>query len=92
MTELATGFSPAPPAQSVEAPALITQQQVLFGTAAAVALPAPKTRRVRDAVDAVAGAVRAFAASLEKPPARRQYPKRYVYLENSVMSREMERL
>jgi hypothetical protein len=32
-----------------------------------------------------------FAAS-EKPPARRHYPKRYGYLENALMSREMDRL
>jgi hypothetical protein len=104
MTELATRFSPkeqtvqteadtsASPTQSVETPALITEQQVLFGTAAAVVVPARKTHRLRDTVHAVAGAVGAFAASLEKPPARRHYPKRYSYLENSLMAREMYRL
>jgi hypothetical protein len=97
MTELATGVSPTPQStqQQVETPvetaALITEEEVLFGTAA-VAVPEPTTHRVRNAVHAVADAVRAFSASLEKPPARRHYPKRYTYLETSLMSREMGRL
>jgi len=32
-----------------------------------------------------------FAAS-EKRPARRHYPKRHVWLDNALMSREMDRL
>jgi hypothetical protein len=32
-----------------------------------------------------------FAAS-EKPAARRHYPKRHVWLDNALMSREMDRL
>jgi hypothetical protein len=74
---------------STETQALITEQQVLFGTAA---LPPAKTRRWSDTVRAVSGALRAMFAASEKPPARKHYPKRYGYLENALMSREMDRL
>ena len=77
---------------STETQALITEQQVLFSTAAAVALPPAKTRRWGDTVHAVSGALRAMFAASEKRPARRHYPKRDGYLENALMSREMDRL
>jgi hypothetical protein len=32
-----------------------------------------------------------FAAP-EKPPARQHYPKRHIWLDNALMSREMDRL
>jgi hypothetical protein len=101
MTELPTtssptreaGTSPVPsPAQATVAPALITEEQLLLSTAAAVALPPAKTRRLSDAVHAVVSALRAMFASSEKPHARKHYPKQYGYLENSLMSREMDRL
>ena len=97
MTEIATTFetpdsgpsATAVTATSAEGQALVTEQQVLFSTAAAVALPQPtKTRRFSDAVQAVAG----WLASAAKPPARPVYPKRHVWLENSLMTREMDRL
>jgi len=77
---------------STEAQALITEQQVLFSTAAAVALPPAKTRWFSDTIHAVGAAVRSIFAASEKPPARRHYPSRKVYLENALMSREMDRL
>jgi hypothetical protein len=77
---------------STEAQALITEQQVLFSTAAAVALPPAKTRRWSDTVSAVGAALRAMFAASEKPPARQHYPKRHVWLDNALMSREMDRL
>jgi hypothetical protein len=85
-----TSVTSAP--MSSEAQALITEQQVLFSTAAAVALPPAKTRRWTGAIQAVSGALRAMFAASEKPPAKKHYPKRYVWLENSLMSREMDRL
>ena len=97
MTEIATTFetpdsgpsATAVTATSAEGQALVTEQQVLFSTAAAVALPQPtKTRRFSDAVHAVKG----WLASAAKPPARPVYPKRHVWLENSLMTREMDRL
>jgi hypothetical protein len=76
---------------STETQAPITEQQVLFSTAAAVALPPAKTRRWSDTVQAVTGALHSMFAASEKPPAR-HYPKRYGFLENALMSREMDRL
>ena len=98
MTEIATTFetpdsgpsATAVTATSAEGQALITEQQVLFSTAAAVALPQPtKTRRFSDAV---AARSRAGWRAQPKPPARPVYPKRHVWLENSLMTREMDRL
>jgi hypothetical protein len=74
---------------STETQALITEQQVLFSTAAAVALPG-ETRG--GAHRPGTGALHAMFAASEKRPARRHYPKRYGYLENALMSREMDRL
>ena len=102
MTDMATRFSPkreesreTSPATSVtsstDTQAVITEQQVLFSTAAAVALPPAKTRRFSDAVQAVASAVGGWLAVAEKPP-KPVYPKRHVWLENALMSREMDRL
>lgn len=93
MTEVTTRYEQAPVtgrAQSAAtvpsnpAQTLITEQQVLFGTAAASALPPVKTRRF--------GAVRAWLVSAARPPAPQHSPKRQVWLENSLMSREMNRL
>lgn len=102
MTEMATKTSPKPDrvvdasatpvsTNSAEAPTLITEQQVRFSSAA-LALPPAKTRRFGDAVHAVVSAVGAWLASAAKPPAPRRYPKRHAWLENSLMSREMDRL
>ena len=71
---------------------LITEQQVLFSTAAAVALPPAKTRWWSHTVHAVRSALRSMFAASEKPPARRHYPKRHVWLDDALMSREMDRL
>jgi hypothetical protein len=77
---------------STETQALITEQQVLFSTAAAVALLPAKTRRWSDTIQAVSTALRAMFAASEKPTARRHYPKRHAWLDNALMSREMDRL
>jgi hypothetical protein len=103
MSELATTFgstskpdgdaSPrTSPTNSTETATLITEQQVRLSTAAAVALPPAKTRRFSDLVQTVTAKVRVLFASSGKPPAQRHYPKRHVWLENSLMSREMDRL
>jgi hypothetical protein len=108
MTDLATtlgqkqdtgaGTSPAPsaepsPAHSTAAPTtLITEQEVRFSTAAAVALPPARTRGFGDVVHALAEKVRAVFASSEKAPAKRHYTKRYDFIEDARMAREMDRL
>jgi len=102
MTDMATQFSPKleesretspaiPVTRSTETQTVITEQQVLLSTAAAVALRPAKTRQFSDAVQAVAAAVGGWLASAAKPP-KPTYPKRHVWLENALMSREMDRL
>ena len=68
------------------APVLITPQEVMFSTAAAISpRPASISRRLIDAI-------RVVGAALDRPPARRHYPPRSSWLEDSRMSREMDRL
>ncbi len=85
-TTTETAASPAMPSE----PTLITEQHVRFSTAAASVAPA-RTRGWAHAMDSVAGAVRGFFAGPQEP-ARRQYPKRYAFLENALIAREMDRL
>ncbi len=81
------------PASSVEKStadaALITEQQVLFASAAALA-PAPA--RHRNVAHDLASSVRAMFARPEKSHVPKHYPQRFGYLEQSAMSREMDRL
>lgn len=102
MTDTATTFSPgceesreASPATSVASSTdntLITEQQVLFSTAAAVALPPAKSRRWSDTLQGAASAIGSWLVSAAKPPTKSVYPKRHVWLENALMAREMDRL
>ena len=72
--------------QSTETAALITEQQVMFSSAAALA-PAPaKPHFWTRAAHAV------FTRSEKEPRPPKHYPQRYGYLEHSAMSREMDRL
>ena len=67
-------------------PVLITEQEVMLGTAAAV-LPRriPITRRMMDALGVVGAAFR-------PPPPRPHYAHRAAYIEHAAMAREMDRL
>jgi hypothetical protein len=68
------------------APVFITQQEVMFSTAAAISSrPASISRRLIDAI-------RALGAALHGRPGRRDYPQRSSFLEHSRMAREMYRL
>jgi hypothetical protein len=100
MTEMATTYHPelderreklVSSESSTETQALITEQQVLFSTAAAVALPPARTHWWSDSVHVAVSAVGSWFASAVKPP-KPIYPKRRVWLENAMMSREMDRL
>jgi hypothetical protein len=100
MSELLAPFG-APPQRSADveaspdAPALITEQQVLFATAAAGALQPAKTngRWIGAMLALTAGLRAAFSASSNAPrPIRRHYPSRNDFLEDSRMAREMMRL
>jgi hypothetical protein len=101
MTELLAPFGAPPeaieqPADVADAaprtPVLITEQQVLFATAAALPLqPAKTSRRWTELMRAIGASVRAafVTSSDEAPPARRHYPAGNEYLEDSRMAREM---
>ena len=103
MSELLTSFDVAPevveqPADITESPrtpVLITEQQVLFATAAAVPLQPTKTsRRWTEVVRAFGASVRAafVTSSDDTQPKPRHYPSRNDFLEDSRMAREMMRL
>ena len=65
---------------------LITEQEVMLGTAAAVRPRSiPITRRM-------IGVLRVVGAALRPPPPRPHYARRAYYLERAAMSREMDRL
>jgi len=67
-------------------PVLITEQEVMLGTAAAVSpRSTPITRRMIDALGVV-------AAALRPPPPRPHYARRAAYIERAAMAREMDRL
>jgi hypothetical protein len=79
----------------VQTPVLITEQQFLFATAAAVPVrPARARRRWTETVRGLAASLTAaFAASSnEARPKRQHYPARNDFLEDSRMAREMLRL
>jgi hypothetical protein len=68
------------------APVFITEQEVVFGSAAALSSrPASISRRLIDAI-------RVVGAALDRPPARRHCPARSSFLEHSRMAREMDRV
>jgi hypothetical protein len=104
MTELLARFAVTPevvdqPADIVEAsprtPVLITEQQVLFATAAALPLQPAKTgRRWTEVVRAIGASVRAAVVTSgeEARPKRQHYPARNDYVDDSRMAREMLRL
>jgi hypothetical protein len=93
MTDLRTTRRPTiqtvgtSPARQAERPVLVTEQQVRFSTAAAVPLPGVKIRRWARAM----GAVRGFFAAPNEPM-HHHHPKRYAFLEDALMAREMGRL
>jgi hypothetical protein len=85
---IASAAVTTPPALETEAQprVLITEQEVMFGTATARRPQSiPITRRM-------VGVLRVVATALRPPPPRPHYARRAVYLEYAAMSREMGRL
>ena len=76
------------------APVLISEQEVALGTAVALRAQPTTRRRWFEAINVLRAAMqRSIAASTQEGrPVRRAYPKRYTYLENACMAREMHRL
>ena len=69
-------------------PVLVTEQQVMFATAAAV-----RRRSTYVSITArMSGALRVVADALRPPPPRPHYARSAAYIERGRMSREMERL
>ena len=68
------------------APVLITEQEVVFGTA--VALSSQRASRSRR----LFAAIRAAGSALRLPPPKQHFPQRSRYLEQARMAREMDRL
>lgn len=81
-----TTRSAVPPAKPSSAEVLITEQQVMFGTAAAAGLR-PENRLM-------AALGRVFASSTTETRSQRQHSvqRRMYYIESARMAREMDRL
>ncbi|MGH3523538.1 MAG: hypothetical protein ACRDU4_12120 [Mycobacterium sp.] len=84
----------ASPEVGTSAPVLITEQEVALSTAAAMPVGPTTTRRWAAATSVVLAAMRRMSLALTSDAGapRRDYPKRYLFLENACMAREMERL
>jgi hypothetical protein len=76
------------------APVLISQHEVALGTAVALRVRPTTRRRWFEPINVLLAAMqRSLAPSTQEGrPVRRDYPKRYAYLENACMAREMDRL
>jgi hypothetical protein len=75
-----------------QTPILITEQEVAFGTAAALALPRTTTHWWTEAIHVVAVAIRRFSLTTHPHQARRSYPPHLDFVEDALMSRETHRL
>ena len=76
------------------APVLISEREVALGTAVALRAQPTARRRWFEAISVLRAAMqRSLAPSTQEArPVRRDYPKRYTFLENACMAREMDRL
>jgi hypothetical protein len=76
------------------APVLITEQEVVLSTAVALRAQPTTRRRWFEPINVLLAArQRSLAPSTkEDRPVRRDYPKRYAFLENACLAREMDRL
>lgn len=107
--KLREGYEPTPHAEAVldetpspladvevkPAPTLITEQEVIFGTAAALSPPPTRwwTRAARVLAVILAAPTRMFVTTAaDSRPKRRHYPQRYDFIEDARMAREMHRL
>jgi hypothetical protein len=73
---------------------LISEREVALSTAVALRARPTTRRRWFEAINVLRAAMqRSLAPSTQEGrPVRRDYPKRYTYLENACMAREMDRL
>ncbi|OBF93000.1 hypothetical protein A5791_13090 [Mycobacterium sp. 852002-51163_SCH5372311] len=82
------------PQVGVPPPVLITVQEVAFSTAAAMPVRPTTRRPSAGGLSVVVTAMRRMlaASTPDVRASRGDYPKRYSFLENACMSREMDRL
>ena len=95
MSELLVPGESAEVVEQARTPVLITEQQVLFATAAAVPLQPAKTgRRWVEAARAIGASVRTadVMSGNDARPKRQHYPAGNDFLADSRMAREMLRL
>ena len=85
------GVEPVVGAAASRVPVLITEQEVMFSTAAVVTVPSKKTAGARIALLRLR---RPFTSSTpdERAAKHRHYPHHYDFLEQALMAREMGRL
>ena len=76
------------------APVLISEHEVALGSAVALRARPTTRRRWFEPINVLLAAMRRppGPSTHEDRPVRRDYPKRYAYLENACMAREMHRL
>lgn len=76
------------------APVLISEHEVVLGSVVALRARPTTRRRWFEPINVLRAAVRRSPApsTREGRPVRRDYPKRYTFLENACMAREMGRL
>ena len=87
--------SPLADVEVKPAPTLITEQEVIFGTAAALSPPSTRwwTRVAPVLAVILAAPTRMFVTTAaDSQPNRRHYPPRLDFVEDSRMAREMHRL
>ena len=84
------GVEPVVGAAASRVPVLITEQEVMFSTAAAVTVPSKKTA---EQWIALLRPRRLFMHSRadERAAKHKHYPRHYAFLEQALMAREMER-
>jgi hypothetical protein len=76
------------------APVVISEHEVALATAVALRARPTTRRRWFEAPQVLLAAMQRSLTppARESRPARRDYPKRYAFLENACMAREMDRL
>ena len=85
------GVDPVVEPAAARAPILVTEQQVMFGTAAAVRVPNKKTAKPWIAL-LRPRRLFTYSTAHEGAARDRHYPNHYGYLEQALMAREMDRL
>lgn len=90
--DIAPSVAAPAPAGVTHEPVLITEQEIMFATAAAVPLQPAKTRSwISRVIGSIVSAASATSDD-EGPRKPRHYPSRYDFLEDARMAREMHRL